>query len=183
MGAAGAFLLALARRSMTWRMLGQALVETVHSSSVIFGILIGAIILGYFLAITQVPSAAASAIGTLPLPAWAVMTLIILGYVIMGGFMDELAMVLLTVPIFFPVAQTLGFDPIWFGVIIVVVCEAGMIAPPVAINVFVVSGFAKGIPMRTIYRGVLPFLWADLVLLALLMLFPELALILPRSMR
>src|SRR5947207_100069 len=141
------------------------------------------VILGYFLAIPQVPSAAASAIGTLPLPAWAVMALIILGYVIMGGFMDELAMVLLTVPIFFPVAQTLGFDPIWFGVIIVVVCEAGMIAPPVAINVFVVSGFAKGIPMRTIYRGVLPFLWADLVLLALLMLFPDLALILPRSMR
>jgi C4-dicarboxylate transporter, DctM subunit len=182
-GAGGAFLLALARRAVTWRMLGQALVETVHSSAVIFGILVGAIILGYFLAITQLPNAVASAIGALPLPAWAVMALIILGYVIMGGFMDELAMVLLTVPIFFPVAQTLGFDPIWFGVIIVVVCEAGMIAPPVAINVFIVSGFAKGVPMRTIYLGVLPFLWADLVLLGLLMLFPDLALILPRSMK
>src|SRR5439155_20341390 len=98
-------------------------------------------------------------------------------------YMVNNSIVHVTVSIFFPVAPKLGFDPIWIGVIIVVVCEAGMIAPPVAINVFVVSGFAKGIPMRTIYRGVLPFLWADLVLLALLMLFPDLALILPRSMR
>ncbi len=182
-GAAGAFGLALARRALTWRTLLAVLVETVQTTAVIFGIVIGAIILGYFLAVTQLPMAVASSIGALPLPAWATMALMILGYVIMGGFMDELAMVLLTVPIFFPVAQALGFDPIWFGVIIVVVCEAGMIAPPVAINVFVVSGIARDVPMKTIYRGVLPFLWADLALLVLLMLFPDLALFLPRSMK
>lgn len=182
-GAAGAFALALGRRSVTWSQLGRALVETVHTSASLFAILIGAVLLGYFLAVTQLPSTLAGLIGGLPLPPLAIMALIILLYLVLGAFMDELAMVLLTVPIFFPVSQALGFDPIWFGVIIVVVCEAGMIAPPVGINVFVLAGIAKDVPMREIYRGILPFLWADVVLLVLLMLFPDLALFLPRSMK
>jgi tripartite ATP-independent transporter DctM subunit len=182
-GAAGAFLLAFARRAVTWRTLGLALIETVQTTAMIFGIVIGAILLGFFLAITQLPMTIAAAIGGLPLPANAIMALIILLYLIMGAFMDELAMVLLTVPIFFPVAQALGFDPIWFGVIIVVVCEAGMIAPPVGINVFVLAGIAKDVPMKDIYRGIMPFLWADVVLLVALMAFPDLALVLPRTMK
>lgn len=182
-GAAGAFALALGRRSVTWSHLGRALVETVHTSASLFAILIGAVLLGYFLAVTQLPTTLAGLIGGLPLPPLAIMALIILLYLVLGAFMDELAMVLLTVPIFFPVSQALGFDPIWFGVIIVVVCEAGMIAPPVGINVFVLAGIAKDVPMREIYRGILPFLWADVVLLVLLMLFPDLALFLPRSMK
>ena len=182
-GAAGAFLLALARQSLTWRQFVQALVDTVHTSAALFSILIGAIILGYFLAITQLPMTLAATIGGLPLSANAIMALIILLYLILGAFMDELAMVLLTVPIFFPVSQTLGFDPIWFGVIIVVVCEAGMIAPPVGINVFVLASMTKDIPMKDIYLGILPFLWADVVLLILLMAFPDLALFLPRLMK
>jgi tripartite ATP-independent transporter DctM subunit len=182
-GAAGAFALALGRRSVTWSQLGRALVETVHTSASLFAILIGAVLLGYFLAVTQLPTTLAALIGGLPLPPLAIMGLIILLYLVLGAFMDELAMVLLTVPIFFPVSQALGFDPIWFGVIIVVVCEAGMIAPPVGINVFVLAGIAKDVPMREIYRGILPFLWADVVLLVLLMLFPDLALFLPRSMK
>lgn len=182
-GAAGAFLLAVARRTVTWWTLGRALVETVQTTAMIFGIVIGAIILGFFLAITQLPMTIASAIGALPLPGVAIMALIILLYLVMGAFMDELAMVLLTVPIFFPVVQTLGFDPIWFGVIIVVVCEAGMIAPPVGINVFVLAGIAKDVPLKDIYRGILPFLCADVVLLIVLMAFPDLALVLPRSMK
>jgi C4-dicarboxylate transporter, DctM subunit len=182
-GAAGAFLLALARQSLTWRQLVQALVDTVHTSAALFSILVGAVILGYFLAITQLPMTLASIIGGLPLSANAIMALIILLYLILGAFMDELAMVLLTVPIFFPVSQTLGFDPIWFGVIIVVVCEAGMIAPPVGINVFVLASMTKDVPMKDIYLGILPFLWADVVLLILLMIFPDLALFLPRLMK
>lgn len=182
-GAVGAFLLAFGRRSMSWRQLGQALVETVSTSASLFSILVGAIILGYFLAITQLPMTLAAFIGGLPLSPIAIMGLIILLYLVLGAFMDELAMVLLTVPIFFPVSQTLGFDPIWFGVIIVVVCEAGMIAPPVGINVFVLASMTKDVPMKDIYIGILPFLWADVVLLILLMLFPDLALFLPRLMK
>jgi TRAP-type C4-dicarboxylate transport system permease large subunit len=144
---------------------------------------VGAVILGFFLAITQLPVTLASAISALPLPPLGIMGLILALYLIMGAFMDELAMVLLTVPIFFPVAQALGFDPIWFGVRIVVVCEAGMIAPPVGINVFVLAGIARDVPMREIYRGILPFLWADVALLALLLAFPDLALVLPRSLK
>jgi C4-dicarboxylate transporter DctM subunit len=182
-GAAGAFALALGRRSMTWRQVGRALVDTAHTSATLFSILIGAVILGFFLAVTQLPMTLAATIGALPLPAPLVMVVIVLLYVVLGAIMDALAMVLLTVPIFFPVSQTLGFDPIWFGVMIVVVCELALITPPIGMNVYVLAGIAKGVPMTEIFRGILPFLCADLVLLALLMLFPDLALWLPRSMR
>jgi C4-dicarboxylate transporter DctM subunit len=182
-GAAGTFLLALARGTVTWGQLGNALVETVVTSATLFSILIGAVILGFFLAVTQLPMTLASFIGSLPLPAPAVMLLILGLYVVLGAIMDTLAMVLLTVPIFFPVSQALGFDPIWFGVMIVVVCEAGLITPPVGMNVYVLAGIAKDVPMKEIFHGILPFLAADLALLVLLMIFPDLALFLPRSMR
>jgi C4-dicarboxylate transporter, DctM subunit len=140
-------------------------------------------VLGYFLAVTQLPMKLSQALADSGLSPTSIMLMIILAYLIMGAFMDELAMILLTVPILFPVAVALGYDPVWFGVIIVVVCQAGMIAPPVGLNVFVISGMVKDVPMQDIYRGILPFLAAMVVLLGILMLAPEIALYLPRTMK
>jgi TRAP-type C4-dicarboxylate transport system permease large subunit len=108
---------------------------------------------------------------------------IIVTYIVLGALMDELAMILLTVPIFFPIVKSLGYDPIWFGVIIVVVVQIGLIAPPVGLNVFVIGGMARDVPLTAIYRGVMPFLAMQIVLLVLLTLWPRMALLLPGTMR
>jgi TRAP-type C4-dicarboxylate transport system permease large subunit len=108
---------------------------------------------------------------------------IIATYIVLGALMDELAMILLTVPIFFPIVKSLGYDPIWFGVIIVVVVQIGLIAPPVGLNVFVIGGMARDVPLTAIYRGVMPFLAMQIVLLVLLTLWPRMALLLPGTMR
>ncbi len=149
----------------------------------IFGILIGAIVLGYFMAVTKVPMALASFFSGLPVSATWVMIFIIVTYVILGGLMDSLAMVLLTVPIFFPVIQALGYDPIWFGVVLVILVEVGLITPPVGMNVFVISGMSKDVSIQGVFVGTAPFLAAMALLLALLMLFPDLALFIPRTMK
>ena len=182
-GAFGTLLLALTRGRLTWASLWRALASTVETTAVITVILIGAVILGYFLAVTQLPMKLASTLANSGLSPTSIMLMIIAAYLVMGAFMDELAMILLTVPILFPVTQALGYDPIWFGVVIVVVCQAGLIAPPVGLNVFVISGMVKDVPMQDIYRGILPFLAAMVVLLGLLMLVPDLALYLPRTMK
>jgi C4-dicarboxylate transporter, DctM subunit len=182
-GAFGTLVLALARRRLTWQVLLRALTSTVETTAIISVILIGAVILGYFLAVTQLPMSLATALTNSGFSPTVIMLLIIAAYLIMGAFMDELAMILLTVPILFPVCVALGYDPIWFGVVIVVVCQAGMIAPPVGLNVFVISGMVKDVPMDQIYRGILPFLSAMIVLLGILMLVPDLALYLPRTMK
>ncbi len=182
-GAFGTLLVALLRRRLTWAGLWRALIGTVETVAIITVILIGAVVLGYFLAITQVPMKLAQTLAGSGLSATGIMLMIIVAYLIMGAFMDELAMILLTVPILFPVVQTIGYDPIWFGVIIVIVCQAGLIAPPVGLNVFVISGMVKDVPMQDIYRGILPFLAAMVVLLGILMLVPDLALYLPRTMK
>ena len=183
MGAAGTLILALLRRRLTWGALVRSLTRTAETVAAITVILIGAVVLGYFLAVTQLPVQLADALAQSGLSPTMIMLMIIAAYLVMGAFMDELAMILLTVPILFPVVQAIGYDPIWFGVIIVVVCQAGMIAPPVGLNVFVISGMVKDVPMHDIYRGILPFLAAMIVLLALLMLAPDIALFLPRTMR
>lgn len=182
-GAAGSLGAALLRRRMSLSGFFNALLETAKLSAMIFAILLGAIILGYFLTVTQMPTLLAKSISDMQAPPMAIMGVIILSYLIMGALMDEMAMILLTVPIFFPVSQALGFDPIWFGVIIVIVCQAGMIAPPVGINVFLLAGMNPDIPLASIYRGILPFLAAMVVLLALLIAFPDIALWLPRTMQ
>ncbi|MGE3986458.1 TRAP transporter large permease [Pseudorhodoplanes sp.] len=182
-GAAGAFGAAVLRRRMSLEAFVSSLIETAKLSAMIFAILLGAIILGYFLTVTQMPSLLAQFITDLKAPPFAIMGAIIVSYLIMGALMDEMAMILLTVPIFYPVSQALGFDPIWFGVIIVIVCQAGMIAPPVGINVFLLAGMNPDIPLASIYRGILPFLAAMVVLLGLLMVFPDIALWLPRTMK
>jgi C4-dicarboxylate transporter, DctM subunit len=182
-GAFGTLLVALMRARLTWAKLVRSLTSTVETVAALSVILVGAVILGYFLAVTQLPMKLAQMLVDSGLSPAMIMLMIIAAYLVMGAFMDELAMILLTVPILFPVVQTIGYDPIWFGVIIVIVCQAGMIAPPVGLNVFVISGMVKDVPMADIYRGILPFLAAMLIMLGILMLVPDLALFLPRTMR
>jgi len=184
--AAGAFLtlvIALVRRQLTWKGFVQSLSDTTKISCMVMVIVTGAVVFGHFMAITRVPFDLAGWVGSLPLPPHVVLGLIILVYLVGGCFMDALAMIMLTVPIFFPVVQALGFDPIWFGVIIVLVTEMGVITPPVGVNVYVVHGVAKDVPLETIFRGVLPMLLAMLVCNLLLIIFPQIALFLPNLMK
>ena len=146
-------------------------------------IVLGAIIFNKFVAVTRVPFELANWVVGLDLPPLVVMGMIILVYVIGGCFMDALGLILLTVPIFFPVALSLGFDPIWFGIIITRVSEIGVITPPVGINVYVIKGVAQDVPLVTIFRGILPFLIADGVSMFFLLLFPQIVLFLPSIIR
>ena len=145
-------------------------------------IVTGAVIFGHFMAITRVPYELAEWVSSLPLPPHAVMGVIILVYLFGGCFMDALAMIMLTIPIFFPVVQTLGFDPIWFGVVIVLITEMGVITPPVGVNVYVVFGVAKDVPLENIFKGVFPMLLALLLCNLILLMFPQIALFLPNLM-
>jgi tripartite ATP-independent transporter DctM subunit len=182
-GAVGALLFGLFKRTLTWDGLLGALEETVRTTAMVFFIIIGADLFGYFMALSQMPMRLASWLSGLHVAPVVVLWTIILTYILLGALMDELAMILLTVPIFFPVITAIGYDPIWFGVIIVVVVQIGLIAPPVGLNVFVIGGMARDVPLATIYRGILPFLAAQIVLLVCLTLWPGMALWLPGSMR
>jgi tripartite ATP-independent transporter DctM subunit len=185
-GAIGAFatlLLAVVRRQIRWQGFLQALVETTRISCMVLVIVTGATVFGHFLAITRIPFELAGWVKGLPLPAWGIMGVIIVIYLIGGCFMDSLALILLTIPIFFPVAVSLGYNPIWFGVIIVMVTEMGVITPPVGVNVYVVSGVAKEIPLEVIFKGILPLLLALIVAVILMVIFPQIALFLPSFMR
>jgi C4-dicarboxylate transporter, DctM subunit len=184
--ATGAFmtlLLAVVRRQLSWKDFIQSLADTTKISCMIMVIVTGAVVFGHFMAITRLPFSLAHYVGSLPLPPHAVIVLIILVYLVGGCFMDSLAMIMLTIPIFFPIVQTLGFDPIWFGVVIVLVTEMGVITPPVGVNVYVVYGVARDVPLETIFKGVYPMLVALLVCNLLLILFPQIALWLPGLMR
>jgi C4-dicarboxylate transporter, DctM subunit len=182
-GAVGALLVGLFRRTLTWQGLLAALDETVRTTAMVFFIVIGADLFGYFMALSQMPMRLATWLSGLHVAPVVVLWSIIATYIVLGALMDELAMILLTVPIFFPVVTAVGYDPIWFGVIIVVVVQIGLIAPPVGLNVFVIGGMARDVPLATIYRGILPFLAAQIVLLVLLTLWPGMALLLPNRMR
>lgn len=181
-GAGGAVLLGFLRRRLTWKGFGLALSESTRISCMILVIVAGAITFGHFLAFTRLPFVAANWVVGLPFPKQGIMAVIILAYLIGGCFMDALAMVLLTIPILFPLVTAMGFDPIWFGVIIVLVAEMGAMTPPVGINVYVLSGIAKEIPLEVIFRGALPFVLCVLICISLLIIFPEIALFLPNLM-
>jgi tripartite ATP-independent transporter DctM subunit len=183
LGAVGTLLFGLGKRTLTWQRLLMALEETIRTTAMVFFIVIGADLFGYFMALSQLPMRLAAWLSGLQVAPVAVLWTIIATYIVLGALMDELAMILLTVPIFFPVVTALGYDPSWFGVIIVVVVQIGLIAPPVGLNVFVIGGMARDVPLATIYRGILPFLAAQLALLALLTIWPGLALLLPDTMR
>ena len=182
-GAAGSLIIALFRRSLTPAMLKRSLLETVRTSCMVMAIVAGAVVFGRFLAVTSIPTRLAEGLAGLPLPGWGIMALVILFYLVSGCFVDALALVLLTVPIFYPVVTGLGYDPIWFGVMIVVVTQMGVISPPVGVNVYVVSGIERDVPLHTVFRGSLPFLGALVVAAAILTAFPDLTLLLPRLVR
>jgi len=182
-GAFAAFVIGLALKRLSWQNFKEALLDTVKTSAMIFLIIAGALIFGYFLTVTGVSHAIADLIMGLAVSKYIIVMIIVVIYLILGCMMDGISMILITVPIFFPLVQSLGFDPIWFGIIIVIVVEASLITPPVGLNVFVIKGVAKDVPMYTIFRGVIPFLLADVLLLALLFLWPQIALFLPSTMR
>jgi tripartite ATP-independent transporter DctM subunit len=178
-GAAGALLIGLVRRQLTWEGFLNAVKDTLRITCMIMVIVAGAMVFGHFMAVSKIPLILADWVGAMPLPPVAVMAVIVLIFLIGGCFMDSLAMIMLTVPIFYPAVVALGFDPIWFGVIIVLVVEMGVITPPVGINVYVVKGIADGVPLETVFKGVWPFLIAEIVMVGILMAFPQIATFLP----
>ncbi|MCW0233183.1 MAG: TRAP transporter large permease [Ferrovibrio sp.] len=181
-GAVGALLIGILRGRLGWSEITTSLIEAVRTSASIFTIVVGAFLFGYFLVITQTPQKVSDFLTGLPVGPYGVLTLILIMYLILGALMDELAIILVTVPIIYPVMLQLGFDPIWFGVIIVMVTTLGMVMPPVGINVFVINSIARDISLWQIYKGVMPFILVDLLRLALLVLFPAIALYLPGHM-
>lgn len=178
-GATGALLIGIARGRLGPKEIKAALIDTLRVSSAIMMIVIGAYLFGYFLTITQFTQKSVDFLVHLPVGPYGVLALIMVGYFILGAVMDELAMILLTVPIVFPAMMQLGFDPVWFGVIIVMAVTFGMICPPVGINVFVINSIARDITLGKIYRGTMPFIAIDVVRLIILCAFPAISLWLP----
>ncbi|HRT27987.1 MAG TPA: TRAP transporter large permease, partial [Syntrophales bacterium] len=178
-GAFGTLTIALINRNLAWKGFLQSLYETTRISCMIMVIVAGATVFGHFLAVTGIPTNIGEWAAGLLVPHQVVMAIIILIYLVMGCLMDSLAMIMLTIPIFFPVVMSLGFDPVWFGVIIVLVTEMGVVTPPVGINVYVVGGVARDVPLHIIFRGTAHLLLAQLVTALLLILFPGIALYLP----
>ena len=178
-GAIGTLLIGLVRGQLGRKEIKAALIDSLRVSSAIMMIVLGAFLFGYFLTITQFTQKAVTFLTGLPVGAYGVLAIIMVGYFILGAVMDELAMILLTVPIVFPVMMQLGFDPIWFGVIIVMAVTFGLVCPPVGMNVFVISSIARDIPLGKIYRGTYPFIAVDIFRLVILCAFPGLSLWLP----
>jgi C4-dicarboxylate transporter DctM subunit len=178
-GAGGALLIGLGRRQMTWRSFFDAGKEGVRTSCMVLFIIAGATVFGKFMAVTRIPFVLAEWLGGLPISPMAVMIVIIFIYFVGGFFMDSMALIVLTVPIFFPLVQELGFNPIWFGVIIVLVGEMGVLTPPVGVNVFVIKGIAPDVPLEHIFKGILPFLAALIIVTTILVIFPQIATFLP----
>jgi C4-dicarboxylate transporter DctM subunit len=178
-GACGAFVMAAARRKITWRSLRSCLLETGRTTATLVIIFVGAMLFNYFLALTNLPLKLAAIIVDHSAGRTATLCAILAVYLLLGSIMDPGSMIILTIPIFYPIIQALGFDPIWFGVLVVVLAEIGCITPPVGINVFAVKGVDPEVPLATVFRGVLPFWAADILRLALLIVFPRISLFLP----
>ena len=183
MGAAGSVVISMAGKRCSFKMLCQAAQETIRTSCMVLVIVAGATMFGHFLAVTGLPTQFASWLAGLPVPPWTIILMILGFYLVAGCFIDSLALILLTIPIFYPVIIGLGYDPIWFGVMIVLITQMGVITPPVGVNVYVVSGIDRSIPLQTVFRGAMPFLLALFVACGLLMVFPQLATWLPGIVR
>lgn len=181
-GASGAFILGLVRRKLDGPKIREALLSATRTAAAVFTVLIGALLFGYFLTITQSPQKLTEFLTGLGIGRYGVLALIMLMYLVLGCLMDAMAMIILTVPIIYPVIVHLGFDPIWFGVIIVMTVELGLIHPPVGMNVFVIKSVVKDVSFTTIFKGVLPFIVTDIVRLVILIAFPIIALWLPTRM-
>jgi tripartite ATP-independent transporter DctM subunit len=176
-------LIGILRGRLNTRLILDSLIEALRTSVAIYTILIGAILFGYFLAITQTPQKITAFLVALDFGAHGTLALILAFFLLMGCILDAMAMIILLVPIVFPVVIQLGFDPIWFGVIIVMTVELGLITPPVGMNVFVINSIARHVSLPTIFKGVMPFVLTDILRLILLVLFPSIVLFLPMTMR
>jgi tripartite ATP-independent transporter DctM subunit len=181
-GAGLVILMALAAGKLKWDQFTGAVGDTVRTTAMLYLIVIGASILNPFLALTHLPATLGEKMTSAGLGPYGILLLIIVAYLVLGMFMDGLAMLVVTIPIFFPIVTGLGFDPIWFGVIAVILVEMGMITPPVGLNVFVVKSVAGDVPMTTIFKGVLPFWFAMAACLLAIVVFPQIALVIPQSM-
>ncbi len=185
-GVLGVLAISVLKRQLTWKAFVNSCYETLRTSCMVLFLVAGAGVFGKFLAVTRIPFNVATWVASFDLPSFAVMALIIAIYFLGGCFMDALALIMLTIPVFFPVVSSLGYDPIWFGVIIVLVTQIGVITPPVGINVYVVYGMsqkiAPSITLEAIFKGILPFLAAIIAGIALLFVFPQIILLLPGLM-
>lgn len=183
LGAFGALVIALARRKLTRKAFSEALLDTGQNTSMIIIILVGVFILGYFISMSEIPLQLSSLIVSLEVSRYVILAMILFLYVILGMLMNIIPMIMITLPIFYPTILGLGFDPIWFGVIMVIMMEMGQITPPVGVNVFVIAGVAKDVPMGTIFKGIFPFVGVEVICILILTAFPQIALVLPNMMR
>ncbi len=181
-GAFGILAVSVVRRQLSWAGFVKSLNETLRTSAMVMLLVAGAVIFGHFLAVTRIPFDVAAWVAQLSLPPFAIIGMIVFVYLVGGCFIDALALIMLTIPIFYPIVTGLGYDPIWFGVIIVLVTQMGVITPPVGINVYVVSGIAPDVPLEKIFRGAMPFLGALVAGTAVMVAFPALILWLPQLM-
>ncbi len=182
MGAAGTLIIGVLRGRLQFANTLAALKESARMTGGIFIIAIGAVVFGFFLTVTRAPQNFAGMVGDLTWNPVLILMVIIVGYVFLGMFLDALAIILLTVPIMYPVILSLGYDPIWFGVLLVMVIEIGLISPPYGMNVFVLKSVSPSLQLGDIYRGVMPFILMDFIRVALIVAFPMIVLFLPRSM-
>jgi TRAP-type C4-dicarboxylate transport system permease large subunit len=178
-----AFVFALTRRSLTRTSLKLLMSSTASTAAMIYVLIIGASLFGYFATVTQAPQALVAAVQASGMPVWAAVSVLMLMFIVAGAIFDEVAAMVVTMPFVLPLIVAWGFDPIWWGIINVVVIELGMLIPPLGMNVFVVKGVAPQIPLASIYRGVAPYVASNLVRLAILLSFPALSLWLPATLK
>lgn len=179
-GAFGAMLFSLLRGTLTWRSLSEVLIESTQTTGMLFMVIIGALLFANFINFTSLPDDLKAMVMQFDLSPYTVIILISLLYIVLGAVLESMSMILLTVPVFYPLVQYLGFDLIWFGIIVVVVTEISFITPPFGMNVIVLRSLLPEVPLATMYRGVMPFVFADIIRLAILIAFPVLSLYLPR---
>jgi len=175
-GALGAYALTALRKRLTWESFAEALKQTMRTTGMIYGVIIGAFLFSYFMAVSEIPASLAGFVNNLHAPPVIIVTCILLMLLFMGIFLDAMAMMTLTLPVFYPIVTGLGLNPIWFGILMVRAQETALITPPMGMNIYVVSGLRKDIPLSQVFRGVLPFLAMDIPHIALLILFPAIAL-------
>jgi tripartite ATP-independent transporter DctM subunit len=180
-GAFGTFFFALVRGKLNWDNFKTSLYSTVQTTGMLFFVILGAMIFGYFLSVTRLPMEFASIVSDLPVNRYVILILILTITLLLGCIMDSMAIVLLTIPVFYPLVQELNFNAIWFGILVVRVTEMGLITPPVGLNVYVIKGIS-GVSIGTIFRGVIPHLIADLLQVIALIIFPQFVLWLPGLM-
>lgn len=181
-GATALFVIALLKRKITFRNLSASLLEAVRISVLVLFLVAGANVFSYFLALSTIPIAVSSWMAGLHVSRYVILSFIVIIYLILGCFLDAISMMVLTMPVIFPVIKALGFDPIWFGVICVIMMEAGLITPPVGLNVYTLAGVVKDVPMQTIFRGAAPFLIAMIAVVVIITFFPKICLFLPSMM-